>query len=165
MSLLDNLPEVVKKNIELSDVKASNEQNNKPFVIVCSKQLEQHEIELFKHFGKVLEWHESYMNIPLKNHQFDYCLVDINQKSHRMLLMKEDLSNYHIVSLVKWHEDSDDFVEDVHSENVLHNLPPKMPFKADWDRLLLSKKIRKPNCLKSLGRVFLKALNGWSDGQ
>lgn len=163
-SVLDNLPQVIpRKNIELSDVKASNEQDNKPFVIVCSKSLEPSEIELIKDFGKLLIWSESYMNIPLKNHVFDYCVADVNQKSHRQMLMKEDLSNYHVISLVNWHEDSDDFVSDVKSENILHHLPPRMPFKADWDRLLLSKKIRKPSCLKSIGRVILKALNGWED--
>lgn len=161
-SLLDNLPDVIRK-IELSDVKASNEEDNKPFIIVCSRQLENSEIELFKHFGRILEWHESYMNIPLSQHKFDYCLVDVNQKSHRMLLMKEDLNKYHVICLVKWHEDSDDFIGDVNSENVMHNLPPRMPFKADWDRLLLSKKIRKPNCLKSVARVFFKALSGWEN--
>ncbi len=161
-SLLDTLPNVIKK-IELSDVKASNEETESSFIVVCSRQLSVEEIDLFKHFGKVLEYHDSYINIPLSQHKFDYCLVDVNQKSHRMMLMKEDLNKYNVVCLVKWHEDSDDFVEDVHCKNVMHNLPPKMPFKADWDRLLLSKKIRKPNCLKSLGRVFLKVLNGWSN--
>jgi hypothetical protein len=162
MSLLDNLPDVIKK-IELSDVKASNQENNKPFLIVCSRELENSEVELIKHFGKTLLWQESYMNIPLSQHKFDYCIVDVNQKSHRMLLMKEDLDKYHVVCLVKWHEDSDDFIGDVKSENVMHHLPPIMPFKGDWDRLLLSKKIRKPNCIKALGRVFLKVLNGWSN--
>lgn len=165
MSVLDNLPQVINIKPSLEDVKSSNENKVKPFIIVYGDKIPSKDIELLKNFGRCLEFHESYINIPLANHKFDYCVVDIREKSHRQMLMKENLENYHIVVICSWFQEDDDFIKDVMAENILHHLPEKLPFKSDFDKLLLSKKIRKPSCSKIVLRVLKKVLSGWSEQQ
>jgi hypothetical protein len=166
MSLsLDNLPPL-KKSVDLSDVKSSSkttdlEKKDKPFIIVHSREVELEEKELLRSYGTILEWHPSFQNIPLTSHKFEYCLVDVNNKDARMLLMKTDLSLYHVVILCRRWEQEDDFVNDCQSENVLRRLPPRQAFKQDFDTLLLSSKIRQPNCGKALIRFLWKAVDGF----
>jgi hypothetical protein len=76
--------------------------------------------------------------------------------------MKEDLTKYNVVVVCNFLQDDDDFVEDCQAKNVIHRLPNKQAFKADFDQLLLSKKIRKPNCAKTFLRVLKKLLNAWA---
>ena len=159
-SILDNLPNVV--SINRGDIKPVSQPQEKQFIIVFESKHKPEDVALLSSFAKVLEWDSSYINIPLKSHQFDYLLVDISDKQHRNLLMKEDLSNYNVVVICNFFSDDDDFVEDCHCQNVLHSLPPKQAFKADFDKLLLSKKIRKPSCAKTVLRVVKKILNGYS---
>lgn len=163
MSILDRLPTVIKKEVDVSDVKSDIASSEKPFLIIHSREVEQSEKELLKNYGDVLEWDSSFQNIPLKNHKFDYCLLDIYSKDVRMLLMKTDLSLYHTVILSKKWQSEDDFINDVQAENVLRSLPPRQAFKQDFDKLLLSVKIRSPSCAKSFLRVLLKVLTGYSD--
>jgi hypothetical protein len=77
--------------------------------------------------------------------------------------MKTDLSQYHTIILSKKWQSEDDFIGDVQAENVLRSLPPRQAFKPDFDKLLLSTKIRSPSCAKSFLRLFLKVLTGYSD--
>lgn len=159
MSILDKLPSMV--NISQGDVKSVAQPQEKQFIIVYESKHKPEDVVLLSSYGKVLEWDASYVNIPLNQHQFDYLLVDVSDKQHRNLLMKEDLSNYNVLVICAWYQDDDDFVDDVSAQNVLHSLPPKQAFKADFDKLLLSKKIRKPNCGKTVLRVLKKLLNAW----
>lgn len=163
MSILDKLPSVIKKEIDSSDVKSDIVAADKPFLIIHSRDVEPAEKDLLKTYGSVLEWDSSFQNIPLKNHKFDYCLLDIHSKDVRMLLMKTDLTAYHTVILSKKWQSEDDFIDDVKAENVLRSLPPRQAFKPDFDKLLLSAKIRSPSCAKAFLRVFLKVLTGYSD--
>lgn len=161
MSLLDQLPKVIRKEIQPDDVKAQAAVDEKPFILCCSRDLEAHELELLKTYGKVLEFHESFRNIPLGSHQFHYATFDLRQKVHRDTLMKEDLSGYHIVCVVGLLDGYDDFVSDLKAENCVHTFPSRQAFKSDFDRLLLSAKIRKPSVLKSLLRFLCFLSDGW----
>jgi hypothetical protein len=159
MSLLDNLPKVIRREIDPSDVKAQAARDDKPFLLCCSRDLQPEEIELLKHYGKVLIFHHSFVNIPLNSHQFDYAAFDLREKTHRDTLAKEDLSNYHVVCVVSLFDSYDDFVVDLKAESLIRSFPSRQAFKSDFDRLLLSAKIRKPSVLKSIYRAlcFLQA--------
>ena len=80
MSLLDQLPKVIRKELDPSDVKAQARADDKPFLLCCSRDIEHSDLELLKSYGKILEFHESFRNIPLESHQFDYALFDLRQR-------------------------------------------------------------------------------------
>lgn len=161
MSLLDQLPKVIRREVDPSDVKAQAPASDKPFLLCCSRDVEPEELALLKTYGRVLEFHESFRNIPLRSHQFEYALFDLRQKVHRDTLMKEDLSAYHIVCVISLLDSRDDFVHDVKAENCVRTFPDRQAFKSDFDRLLLSAKIRKPSVLKSLVRFLCFLSDGY----
>jgi hypothetical protein len=163
MSLsLDNLPPL-KKNVDLSDVKSSApiEQKEKPFILACSRNVEPEELELLKSYGAILIFHESFRNIPLSSHKFNYALFDLREKTHRDAMMKEDLTEYNVVCIVSLFDSFDDFVEDVEAINCIRTFPARQAFKQDFDRLLVSSKIRKPSCLKAVVRSLCFLKDGW----
>lgn len=170
MSLsLDNLPSLSelgreaprKKNIDLSDVKSSSEQKEKPFILACSRNIEAEELELLKSYGAVLVWHESFRNIPLSSHKFDYAIFDLREKTHRDALMKEDLAKYNVVCIVSVFDTFDDFPQDIEAVNCVRSFPARQAFKGDFDRLLMSSKIRKPSLIKSVLRFLCALSDGW----
>jgi hypothetical protein len=165
MSLLDNLPPVLSKIVKAEDVAQIGEDDEKKFLLVCSRELKQAELDVLTSYGKVLIYRDSYQNIPLDKLLNDsvYCVLNIHQKSHRVLLGKEDLSAYHVVAVINNYDTCDDWMEDVGAENVVKGLPDHQAFKADFNRLLITKKIRKASCVKSVYRILLKVLRGWAD--
>ena len=162
MSLsLDNLPPL-KKSVDSNDVKSVHIQDEKPFLLACSRDVEPAELELLKSYGSVLVWHESFRNIPLTSHKFDYALFDLREKSHRDALAKENLSEYNVVCIVSVLDSFDDFVDDISAVNCVRTMPARQAFKADFDRLLLQKKIRQPSCIKALLRSLCFLRDGCS---
>ena len=163
MSLLDNLPPVIKRDLDLSDVKAVELPKNahaKPFVLACSRELKPNELELLRSYGKVLVFHQSFVNIPLAQHQFDYAVFNLHEKVHRDTLAKEDLSHYHVVCIVGLLDGYDDFSVDVGAENLVRTFPQRQAFKSEFDRLLLAKKIRKPSVAKTILRFLCGLAHG-----
>lgn len=155
MSFLDNLPPIIKRDIDLSDVKAiDHNEDTKPFILACSRELTPEEVELLKAYGRVLVFHDSFRNIPIASHKFDYAVFDLHQKVHRDTLAKEDLTNYNVICIVGRLDSHDDFSGDIHAVNCVRTLPQRQAFKSEFDRLLISKKIRAPSVLKSLWRFF-----------
>lgn len=176
MSAVDNLPPVIARIkpyadlvedilpqiVEYRPMEPVAEQ--KPFILVCSRDLKEEELADLQGYGKVLVFRDSYLNIPLKDlmdeHKFCYMLVNIHNKIHRQMLMKEDLKEYHVVCVVGYIDGFDDFVDDVDPSNTIRSLPDHQAKKADFDRLLLAQKLKKPNLLKSCLRGALKLLAG-----
>lgn len=163
MSLLDSLPQVIKRDLAPEDVKEIDRGDNKPFLLACSRKLEPAEMELLKSYGKVLVFDNSFRNIPLKQHQFEYALFDLSEKVHRDTLCKEDLSPYHVVCVVGLLDGYDDFPSDLGAENCVRSFPARQAFKSEFDRLILSRKVRKPSKLKSFLRFVCFLSNGLSD--
>jgi hypothetical protein len=158
MSILDSLPPVIKREVDASDVKeVDGPKDARPFVLACSRALQPEELELLRSYGKVLVFHESYRNIPMASHQFDYAVFDLHQKVHRDTLAKEDLSRYHVVCIIGRLDGHDDFSHDLHAQNCVRTMPARQAFKSEFDRLLLAPKVRAPSMLKSIWR-FLCAL-------
>lgn len=163
MSLLDTLPTMIRKELVQADVHAANASDSKPFLLVCSRDLEQAELDILHSYGKVLVWRPSYMNIPLAQHQFDYCLLDARRKEDRSLLAANSLEAYHVVVITHKYLTFDDLSGDVCAENIIHKLPEHQAFKQTFDRLLISKKVRAPSCVKSVLRFLLSLANGLPD--
>ena len=136
------------------------------FIIVCSRDIEDEEIELLKTYGKILKYDECHVNIPLEQlisaENASYILFDVRRKSHRMALSKETNNpSFHIVAIIHKWEEMDDFIDDANCENALCSFPTKQAFKKDFDKLLLEKKIRKPSCFKNIIRIFFRTIGGW----
>jgi len=165
MSILDNLPKVIRKELDQADVKAHAKSDEKPFILVVSRDLEQAELDILTSYGKVLVWRPSYVNIPLEQHEFDYCIVDARRKEDRSLLASNALDSYHVVVITHKYLSLDDVASDVGAENIISKLPQHQAFKQTFDRLLISKKVRSPSCLKSLIRFFLSLANGFPEQQ
>ena len=163
MSLLDNLPPVIKRELDPSDVKAVDAPKDaKPFVLACSRELKPEEIELLRSYGKVLVFHQSFVNIPLAQHQFDYAVFNLHEKVHRDTLAKEDLSRYHVVCIIGLLDIHDDFSDDVGAVNCIRTFPARQAFKSEFDRLLVSPKIRKPSVMKSFLRFLCSLADGYT---
>ena len=165
MNVLDNMvvPDIPVP-AGVSQSAAAVAQDNDKFLLVCSRDLEADEMELLATYGKVLRYDECHLNIPLSQlvDGVSYVVFDVRQKSHRLALSKEsENEHFHSIALIHKWEQFDDFVDDANCENCLSSLPAKQAFKHDFDRLLLEKKIRKPSCIKSVLRTFLKVLGGW----
>jgi len=166
MSLLDTLPKVIRKELAQDDVKAHEHKGeNKSFLLVCSRDLEATEMDILQSYGKVLTWRPSYMNIPLAQHEFDYCILDARRKEDRSLLAANPLDPYHVVVITHKYLALDDLAHDVHAENIISKLPAHQAFKATFDRLLISKKVRSPSCAKSVIRFLLSLANGFPESQ
>ena len=165
MALLDNLPKVIRKELAQDDVKAQTKTDDKPFILVISRDLEQAELDILTSYGKVLIWRPSYVNIPLSQHEFDYCIVDARRKEDRSLLASNALDSYHVVVITHKYLSLDDVASDVGAENVIHKLPQHQAFKETFDRLLISKKVRSPSCVKSIIRFLLSLANGFPEQQ
>jgi len=160
-SILDNLPPVIKRELDPSDVKQVEVKiDQRPFILACSRELKPEELDLLKSYGKVLVFHQSYMNIPIAQHQFDYAVFNLNEKVHRDTLAKESLAKYHVVCVVGLLDGFDDFSNDIHAENNVRTFPARQAFKSEFDRLLLAKKIRAPSFLKSAIRFLCSIAEG-----
>lgn len=184
MNVLDNMPmpDVVAPRLQPVQPQAqvannANNVNNAPapqagdkqiFLLVSSRDVAEEERELLQLYGKVLDYDNCHVNIPLdqliSQNNADYVVFDVRDKQHRMAISKatvqHDNPNVHVIALVNAWEKEDDFVDDANCENCLASLPPKQAFKRDFDTLLLQKKIRQPSCAKNLLRLLSKALGG-----
>ena len=134
------------------------------FIIIHSKDVSDTDISLLKEYGKVIIFDPMvYMNIPIQNLIFDYILLDLRRKEDRYYLQQIDESLYeqlHIVSLCYTFEKFDDIHEEIGVKNIISKMPPKQAFKADFDRLLLQKKLGKPRPVLSLFKSFLRLVKG-----
>ena len=134
------------------------------FIIVHSRDIEETDTELLREYGKVIMFDPLvYLNVPIQNLEFDYILLDLRRKEDRHYLQQIDsvvLENFNIVSICYSFEKSEEYHEEIGVENIMTKLPAKQAFKADFDRLLLQKKISKPRPAMSLFKSFLRLVKG-----
>lgn len=136
------------------------------FIIVCSRDITEDELDILKSYGKILQYDNCHVNIPLdqliSSENASYILFDVRIKSHRMAISKETNNPlFHIIAIIHKWEEMDDFIDDANCENALSSFPPKQAFKKDFDKLLLEKKIRKPSCFKNVIRIIFRTIGGW----
>jgi hypothetical protein len=104
-----------------------------------------------------------YNNVRLESLEFDYLIVDLRQKEDRHYIEQVDahlLENYNMVSLCHSFQKEDRFHDELNVDNIITKLPAKQAFKADFDRLMLQKKITKPRAYLSCIKSVLKVLQG-----
>lgn len=131
------------------------------FIIVISKDMQKSELSLLKEYGRVIVYeHNVYHNVAINTLQFDYFIINLRSNYDRHYFQQIDKSlieNMNIVSYCYSIEKCDDYHNELGADNIITKLPPKQAFKAEFDRLLLQKKISKPNmlfsCIKSIFRV------------
>lgn len=160
MSILDHLPPVIKRDLSLDDVKLADESQGKPFILACSRPLTPEETDLLRLYGKVLVWDSSFRNIPLKSHKANYLVFNLMEKVHRDTLAKEDLTSYNVICVVGLLDSYDDFASDLGAVNLIRTFPARQAFKGEFDRLLISPKIRKPSLAKTVLRFLCGLANG-----
>lgn len=154
---LEHLPPVIRKEEALVVPHRPVEHQ---FIIVHSKDIEDTDLALLKEYGKVIVFDPLvYVNIPIQQLTFEYLLLDLRRREDRYYLQQIDdtQDQFYIVSICYAFEKFDDIHEEIGVENIMSKLPPKQAFKADFNRLLLQKKISKPrpalSCFKSLLRL------------
>lgn len=154
MSLLDNLPAIIPKSeLKQDDVQSVAGGDDKPFIIIHSREVLQDEKDLLRSYGEVLEYSPAYVNIPLAKLRFRYLLLNINEKEARVLLQKNSTEAYHVVCLCRWWEKEESFLEQIKPENVLRKLPARSPFADDFNRMLLTSKVSAPSCALAIWKL------------
>jgi hypothetical protein len=139
-------------------------QDNKSFIIVISRDMEEADIALLKEYGRVIIFdHKVYRNVAINTLDFDYLIVDLREKEDRHYIEQMDaqvLENYNLVSLCYSFQTEDRFHDELSVDNIITKLPEKQAFKAEFDRLLLQKKITRPNATLSCIKSVIKVLQG-----
>jgi hypothetical protein len=127
---------------------------SKHFLIVSSRDFEKDEIELLRSYGKVFQYDDCHINIPLeillKEYDPHYLLFDVRKKNHRLVLTHDFREKFHIMALIKWYELLEDFIQDIDAIKVLKEFPPREATREFFDYNLFHHKIREPNFIKSL---------------
>ena len=132
------------------------------FIIVISRDLSEEELDLLVHYGKVVEFDfKVYTNVPLQSIQFEYFILDVRRSEDRHYFQQigvDILEKYNLISVCHSIQKNEEYHEELGVDNVLTKLPNRQAFKHDFDRMLMQKKISKPNvgasCIKSVFRLF-----------
>jgi hypothetical protein len=131
------------------------------FIFLITRDLEEADVALFKEYGRVITFdYKVYNNVPIQSLPFEYFIIDIREKEGRHYFQQiapEVLAKFNLVSICHSFQKYDDFHEEVGVANIITKLPAKQAFKADFDRLLMQKKLTKPrvflSCIKSVLRL------------
>jgi hypothetical protein len=130
----------------------------KHFLIVYSRDVEEHEIQLLKEYGNVLIYDDCHVNIPLdrlvSEFQPHYLLFDVREKNHRIVLTKEFREKFHILALIEWYELLSDFIDDINAAKVIKQFPERQSSRERFDRLIFYNKIREPSLTKTIFQFF-----------
>lgn len=164
MSLIDNLPPIIKPQEKVEEKKFDVELNelnpeNKRFVIVCSRDMSAEDEEVFRQHGKVLRWKkESFLNLPFEQLDFDFLFIDIREKEARLTLNRQDLNKYNKVAYVyAIQKGVDDFLNEIDSVDI-SSIPRYAINAKDFKHQLLTQKITAPSLTKSFLRYFMGCL-------
>ena len=165
MSLLDNLPAVIlppprplASADSLAPVAVASVQAPKRFIIVCSRDVKQEEIDIFHEFGSTVIWKESFVNLPFSQlTDFDFLLIDARLKSARLTLGREDLTQYHVISYVSWIQKGiEEISGQVGATNEITSIPHLATNPDDFKRMLLNEKLKAPSVAMSVARFLLQ---------
>jgi len=145
-------------------VPESKPADGEPFLLVHTKDLSESDLELLREYGRVIIFDPRvYLNVPVQSLQFDYMVIDIREREGRHYLqqiIQSEADRYNIVSLCHSFEKTDEYHQEIGVDNIITKLPDKQAFKDDFDRLLLQKKISKPNAAFSCIKSVLRFANG-----
>lgn len=145
-----------------------DEKKMEEIIIVYSYDLSETELYDLNKFGKVFIYDDCFINLSIHDilNEFnpDYLLFDVRLKSHRHFLTKmtkQTRELFHIITVIKWYEIYDDFIDDLSSYNIIHSIPSHQPTKQDFNFFLLHPEIAEPTCcfslikhVKKMGKIY-----------
>ena len=144
-------------------VPAGNKINpSEQMIFVISKDMKEEELALLREYGRVIMFeYRVYVHVPIDTLEFDYFILDIRRREDRHYFQQIDpltLRNMNLISFCHSFEKEDEIHLEMKVDNIITKLPDKQAFKIDFDRLLLQKKLSKPNavasCFKAVFSVF-----------
>ena len=162
MSLLSSLPPVIQPQ-QFHDAPANepaeHKEHNGKIIVIHSKDVSSEERKIFQFWGKVLVWDSRYINLPLeKLPYFDYLFIDMRVKDARYALGAINLSSYSTVAYVPWYHKDEKFIDQL-AAMALTSFPLRAISKEDFDRQLLTEKVRAPSIARSFLSMFLPCLS------
>lgn len=151
-----SLPSVINSVIQLAEVK---EPESKPLIqpnqvdkiVMCiSKSLSKDEKKLLEFYGRVIEYdHSVNQNVPLREVECAYLIIDLREDKDRYYLQKyilPVLSEIHLI-LFKHSWEGDNGMS---YECERCDLPPKQVSKKEFDSLLIQQPLEHQSCIISL---------------
>ncbi len=146
----------------------NDEKKMDEIIIIYSYDLSDYDLSILKNYGNVFIYDNCYINISiddiLREFKPNYLLFDVRLKLHRDFLTKMTKKGrdiFNIVTVIKWYEIYDDFVDDISPCNIIHEIPNNQPTKSDLDFFLLNPEISEPTCcfslikhIKKLGKIY-----------
>jgi hypothetical protein len=132
-------------------------EEEKRFVIICSRDISEDDITVFRQHGHVLKWKkESFLNIDFEQLDFDFLLIDIREKEARLTLNRQDLSKYNKVAYVyAIQKGIDDFLTEIDAVD-LSSIPEHAVNAKDFKHQLMTQKITAPSVAKSFLRFVVR---------
>ena len=143
-----NPPQPEEKQIDIIQEISDEKTKVLPFIILHSKELQPEELEIFKKFGKIAQFDDTYHRIDAEKLNFDYMFLDLHSKNARLFYGELDLEKYNVLAYINIYEKYNPNLtkEELQCDNIITSIPkPLTPFKEDFDKALLEKKIKKPN--------------------
>ena len=133
--------------------------DSRPIIVLCSKRMTQEDQDIFAEFGNVVVWVPKYNNVPLSQiTPFAYLLVDITDKTARIMLSRNDLSQYRVISYVSPLHKLEDFIVQTDSQNVITSIPAHCVNQSDFENALLNPKLVSPNLIRTILKYLLGCL-------
>lgn len=131
--------------------------SDKRFVIICSRDMSDSDVAIFREHGKVLKWKkESFLNIDFEELDFDFLLIDIREKEARLTLNRQDLNKYNKVAYVfAIQKGIDDFLNEMDTVDV-SSIPEHAINTRDFKHQLMTQKITAPSLTKSFLRFLVR---------
>jgi len=134
------------------------------FIIIITKDIKEDEVKLLKEYGKLILFDDKvYHNLPLSSIDFDYLIMDLRKREDRNYLQQIDyqkIEHIHLISICHSFEKFDEYHQEIGVHNILTKLPDRQAFKADFNRLLLLRKISKPSVTLSCFKSFIRLVKG-----
>lgn len=156
-AIIKELPNVLEPPapIELDDVKFDPA---KKFILCITRDLSKADKALLRHYELVEYDDQIHKNIKIDAFPWDILVFDLRQKSDRYALMKEVLpyrAKYHVICYCHGFEVED---IDIECDNIFSSFPAEQALKADFEMLLLMKRIKKPKWYIALASCMLSFL-------
>lgn len=156
-AIIHELPKVLEppQPIELDDVKLDN---HKKFVLCITRDLSKDDKALFRNYELVEYDDQIHKNIKIESFPWDILVIDLRQKGDRYCFMKEVLprrQHYHVICYCHGFE-TDEI--DIECDNVFSSFPEQQAVKADFEMLLLMKRLKKPKWYVHLASCMISFL-------
>lgn len=132
----------------------------KKIIICTTRDIAKEDLAIFEGYGRVVEYdHSLHNNLPVSAFLYDYLIIDLRESGDRYFLLKSVLpfkSEYTIVV----YSFAFEFEVVPEADNHISSFPKKQAHKIDFDLILRSQRISKPNWWISLFSCVLSAYNG-----